>query len=85
MSSNPFSLLYTSRPKLYIHSRARHYGSTRQLIDLAQKKGYDVFFEERGGAHDVRISEGTSDTAPMRSHSITSAAKYLQGHPGQNG
>lgn len=79
---NPFSLLHSSKPRMVVQSRIRHYRSVIDLVRQAEQKGYDVSFEHGHSMHEVRLSEGTDDLAPVRSHTIQSAQRYLEKHPG---
>lgn len=79
---NPFSLLYSSRPRMVIQNRIKHFKTVTQLVQLAESKGYDVSFEHGASMHEIQLSDGQDSLAPMRSHSIMSAQRYLQNHPG---
>lgn len=79
---NPFSLLHSSKPRMVVQNRIRHFKTVTELIRQAEVKGYDVSFEHGHSTHEIKLSEGMDDLAPVRSHTIQSARRYLERHPG---
>lgn len=78
----PFGELYSNSPKMIVHGRLRNCATVRSLIDLAQSKGYEVRFEPSGFVNDVKLHEGFDNSAPMRNHTVRSAQRLLEAHPG---
>lgn len=83
MKHNPFGVLYCSRPELVLHETLKNSGAAARLLELARSKGYAVSLSTTGGfVSAVRLHEGTDSSAPMRNHSIRSATRFLEEHPG---
>lgn len=71
-----------SYPRLIIHGRFQNCATVRQLAKLAEAKGYRVEIDYNGFLHDVKLSEGFDSSAPIKDHTIRSAQRYLEQHPG---
>jgi len=82
MSYSPFGDLYRNKPKCVIHGRLRNCTTVLQLAQLAQSKGYDVSFDSGGFVNDIKLTEGFDAGAPTRNHSVRSATRFLELHPG---
>jgi hypothetical protein len=77
-----FGALYENKPKFIVHGRLKNCTSVRDLVSLASSKGFDVSFEPSGFVNDIRLSEGYDASAPLRHHTIRSARRFLEQHPG---
>lgn len=83
MKQNPFGVLYHNRPELVLHETLKNSGAAMRLLELARSKGYAVSVSTTGGfINAIRLHEGLDNHAPMRSHSIRSATRFLEEHPG---
>lgn len=80
--SQTMAEVWDNRPKLIIHSRLENCSSVISLARLAESKGYQVTMQASGFLHDVKLHEGSDSTATMRSHTIRSAKRFLESHPG---
>jgi hypothetical protein len=78
----PFGDLYQNSPKLIIHGRLQNCKSVKELAQLAKEKGFEVQVEPSGFMHDVKLNEGFDAGAPLRNHSLRSAKRFLETHPG---
>lgn len=82
-TQNPFDVLYQNRPELVFHESLRYSKSAMELAELARSKGYAVSLSSGGGfVNDIQLHEGFDHRAPVRSHSIRSARRFLEAHPG---
>lgn len=82
MSITPFAGLYGNAPELIIHSRLKHVASARKLAEMAEQKGYKVIIGEGGFRRDVKLNEGFDVNSPVRDHSLMSAMRFIEQHPG---
>jgi hypothetical protein len=78
----PFGELYNNRPKCVIHGRLKNCTTVQELAQLANAKGYEVLFDEGGFANDIKLSEGFDAESPVRNHSVRTARRFLERHPG---
>ena len=76
--------VWRNRPKLIIHGRLQNCGSVRELADLAVSKGFEIEVHPSGFMHDVKLHEGSDASAPLRNHTVRSARRFLELHPGAN-
>lgn len=83
MSKDAFGLLYDGQPKMLVHQSLENCGSVLELVRLAESKGYKVSFNTDGHfTNDIKINEGFDAGSPMKSHSVRSATRFLNSHPG---
>lgn len=82
MTQAHFDSPYTNRPRLVIHSSLKHCGTVVELAKLAQAKGYQVETQDAHMINDVMIHEGFDNSAPLRNHSVRTAKRFLERHPG---
>jgi hypothetical protein len=83
MASDPFGVLYKSQPRMFIHQSLRNCGAVLELAGMAKAKGFDVAFGADGHfTNDIKLNEGFDASAPLKSHSVRSAKRFLESHPG---
>ena len=82
MRYDPLGELYDNKPKMLVHGSLVQCSSVRELARLAESKGFDVQVEPSGFMHDIRLNAGYDASAPMRHHSVRSAKRFLEQHPG---
>jgi hypothetical protein len=82
VSYTPFGDVYDNAPAFIIHGSLKNCTSVLELAELAQSKGFDVSFQYGNFANDIKLNEGFDKSAPVRSHSVRTAQRFLQGHPG---
>lgn len=82
MSTDPFSTLYTTRPRMVFNSSLVNSGTAIELAELALTKGYIVEFGSGHFPHDLKMHEGWDSNGPMRDYTLRSAMNYIQNHPG---
>jgi hypothetical protein len=80
--SQTMAQVWDNRPKLIIHQRLENCASVQDLAKLATSKGFDVTVQVSGFLHDVKLNEGSDSSAALRSHTIRSAKRFLELHPG---
>jgi len=82
MKYEPFGELYDNKPRFIIHGRLANCKAVIDLAKQASEKGFHVSYEESHFINDVKLNEGYDKSAPMRSHSIRTAKRFLDTHPG---
>lgn len=82
MTYTPFGDIYANAPKFVIHHSLRHCTSVIELAELAASKGFEVSFDHGGFVNDVRLNEGFDSSAPVRNHSVRTARRFIEHHPG---
>jgi hypothetical protein len=78
----PFGDLYQNAPKFVVHGSLRNCTSVLELAKLAESKGFEVSFDEGGFANDIKLNEGFDSSAPVRNHSVRTAKRFIESHPG---
>jgi tRNA(Phe) wybutosine-synthesizing methylase Tyw3 len=78
----PFAGLYGNAPELIIHGRLQNVATAQKLAALAKQKGFKVLTGQGGFRRDVRLNEGFDVNAPVRDHTLMSALRYIENHPG---
>lgn len=74
--------VWDNRPRLIIHGRLQNCATVRQLAKLAKSKGFEVEVQSSGFMHDVKLHEGFDSGAPLRNHTVRSAQRFFEQHPG---
>jgi hypothetical protein len=82
MTYEPFGELYDNRPQFIIHGRLKNCKAVMDLAATAAEKGFQVSYQESRFINDVKLNEGYDKNAPMRSHSVRTAKRFLDTHPG---
>lgn len=80
--SQTMGQVWDNRPKLIIHQRLENCASVQELARLAVSKGFNVTLQASGFLHDVKLNEGNDSSSTLRSHTIRSAKRFLELHPG---
>lgn len=82
MTYTPFGNIYTNAPRFVIHHSLRNCSSVIDLAEMAKSKGFEVSFDEGGFVNDIRLNEGFDAGAPVRNHSVRTARRFIEQHPG---
>lgn len=82
MTYTPLGNIYANAPRLVIHYSLRHCSSVIDLARMAELKGFEVSFDEGGFVNDIRLNEGFDCSAPVRNHSVRTARRFIEQHPG---
>lgn len=76
--------VWDNRPRLIIHSSLKNCATVHKLARLAESKGFQIEVQDSGLMHDVKLHEGFDSGAPLRNHTIRSAQRFFEQHPGAN-
>ena len=82
MTYSPFGTLQENRPRFLVPERLQHCATVAELARLAESKGYLVSVESGAFINDIRMHEGFDNSTPLRNHTVRSARRIIESHPG---
>lgn len=74
---NAYGELYDQRPDLVIHDRLRHSGTIKEIVDLAEKHNFNVYFDRGPFRQDMMIKWKEVDMRPAE-YSVTAGLRYFK-------
>jgi hypothetical protein len=75
---NAYGEMYDQRPELIIHERLKNSGTVREIIDIASKHNFNVYFDRGPIRQDMIIKHNGSDSIRPESHTVTSGLRYFR-------
>lgn len=75
---NTYGELYDQRPELVIHDRLRHSGTVREIVNIASKHNYNVYFDRGPIRQDMIIKYNDGSSVKPESHTVSSGLRYFK-------
>lgn len=75
---NAYGELYDQRPELVIHERLKQSGTVREIVDIANRHNFNVYFD-RGPFHQDMLIKWKGDSSKKpESHTVSSGLRYFK-------